>query len=105
MVPVTAHDTADPLEALTALQERERELEDARRRLIAAAREQGRSWTEIGSALSVSKQAAWQLYNADITAMLERISDRSRLSEDEAMQLARDEVKAARRQRRSRSAS
>ena len=105
MVAVTTHDTADPLEALKALQERERALEAARLRLIAAAREQGRSWTEIGSALGVSKQAAWQLYNADITAILKRISDRSGLSEEEAMRIAREELAAARRQRRSRTAS
>jgi hypothetical protein len=105
MVAVTTHDTADPLEALRALQERERELEDARRRLIAAAREQGRSWTEIGSVLGVSKQAAWQFYNAHITAMLDRISNRSGLSEDEAMRIAREELAAVRRRRRSRTAT
>lgn len=105
MVAVTAHETAEPLGALRALQERERELEDARRRLIAAARDQGRSWTEIGSALGVSKQAAWQLYHADITAMLDRTSDRSGLSEDEAMRIAREELAAVRRGRRSRTAT
>ncbi len=102
MVTVTTQDNVEPLEALRALQERERELEDARRGLIAAAREQGRSWTAIGSALGVSKQAAWELYNADITAMLDRISDRSGLSEDEAMCIAREELAAIRRRRRSR---
>lgn len=105
MVAVTTHDTAEPLEALKALQERERALEAARLRLIAAAREQGRSWTEIGSALGVSKQAAWQLYNADITAMLTRISDRSDLSEEEAMRIGREELAGVRRERRSRNAS
>ena len=105
MVAVTTPDTAEPLQALRELHERERELEVARRRLIAAARKQGRSWTEIGSALGVSKQAAWELYNADISAMLDCISDRSGLSEEEAMRIAREELAAARRQRRSRTAS
>ena len=105
MVAVTTPDTAEPLEALRALQERERELEDARRLWIARARLQGRSWSEIGAALGVSKQAAWQLFNDDITAMLKRISDRSSLSEEEAMRIAREELAAARRQRRSRTAS
>lgn len=102
---MSTHETAAPLEALRALQERERELEDARRRLIATAREQGRSWTEIGAALGVSKQAAWQLYNVDITAMLDRVADRAELSEDEAMRIARDELATVRRRRRSRTAS
>ena len=77
MVAVTTHDTADPLDALRALQQRERELDDARRLWIARARMQGRSWSEIGAALGVSKQAAWQLFNDDITSMLQRISERS----------------------------
>ena len=105
MVAVTTQKTVDPLAELRALQERERELEDTRRRLIAAARTQGRSWTEIGAALGVSKQAAWQLYNADIAAMLDRISERSGLTEDEAMALAREELAAVRRRRRSQNAS
>ena len=105
MVAVSTQDTAEPLGALRALRERERELEDARRRLIATAREQGRSWTEIGAALGVSKQAAWQLYNADITAMLDRVADRADLSEDEAIGIVRDELATVRRRRRARTAS
>lgn len=105
MVAVTTHDTAEPLEALRALQERERELEDARRLWIARARLQGRSWSEIGAALGVSKQAAWQLFNDEITRILDRVSARSGLTEDEAMQLAREELSAVRRQRRPRTAS
>jgi hypothetical protein len=72
--------------------------------LIARAREQGRSWSEIGAVLGVSKQAAWQLFNDEITAILDRTAERSGLSEDAAMQLAREELKAVRRQRRSRTA-
>ncbi len=53
----------------------------------------------------MSKQAAWQLYNADITAMLDRISDRSGLGEDEAMRIAREELAAVRRRGRSRTAT
>jgi hypothetical protein len=101
---MTNHHALDPLEALAALQHRERELGDARRLLIARAREQGRSWSEIGAVLGVSKQAAWQLFNDEITAILDRTAERSGLSEDAAMQLAREELKAVRRQRRSRTA-
>ena len=105
MGAMATRDTADPLEALRALQNRQRELEDARRRLIADARERGRSWAEIGSALGVSKQAAWQLFNDDVTAILAGAAERSGLTEDEAMRLAREELTAVRRQRRSRTAS
>ncbi len=102
---MTTPDTVDPLEALAALQDRERELADARRLLIARAREQGRSWSEIGAVLGVSKQAAWQLFNDEITGILDRAAERSGLSEDAAMQLAREELRAVRRQRRPRTAS
>ena len=105
MVAVTTHDTAEPLEALRALQERERELADARRLLIARARREGRSWSEIGAVLGVSKQAAWQLFNDEVTAILDRVAERSGLTEDEAIAIARQELDAVRRQRRSRSAS
>lgn len=102
---VTTQDTADPLKALEELQDRERELADSRRLLIAQARLQGRSWSEIGAVLGVSKQAAWQLFNDEVSAILGRAADQSGLSEDAAMQLAREELTAVRRQRRSRTAS
>ena len=93
-------DTVEPLDALRAVRERERELEGERRRLIAAARAAGRSWTEIGAALGVSKQAAWQLYSADISTMLDDVAERAGLTEDEAMAAARQELSAVRRRRR-----
>ncbi len=102
---VTTQDTVDPLKALEELQDRERELADNRRLLIARARLQGRSWSEIGAVMGVSKQAAWQLFNDEVSAILDRTGGQSGLSEDAAMELAREEVKAVRRQRRSRTAS
>lgn len=104
MIAVTT-ETVDPLAELRALRDRERELQDARRLWIARARLQGRSWSEIGAALGVSKQAAWQLFNDEVTRILERVAARSGLTEDEAMQLAREELSAVRRQRRPRTAS
>ncbi|MDQ3488242.1 MAG: hypothetical protein M3468_10975 [Acidobacteriota bacterium] len=102
---VTTQDTADPLKALQGLQDRERELADTKRLLIAQARLQGRSWNEIGEVLGVSKQAAWQLFNDEVSAILGRAAEQSGLSDDAAMQLARQELSAVRRQRRSRTAS
>jgi hypothetical protein len=98
---MSTQDTADPLGALAALQEREQELAETRRLLVARARRQGRSWSEIGAALGVSKQAAWQLFNDEVTAILNRVAERAGLSEEQAMQLARQELAAVRRQRRS----
>ena len=46
----------------------------------------GHSWAEIGEALGGSRQ---EQFNADITEMLDDIAGRSRLSEEEAMQIAR----------------
>lgn len=93
---------ADPLAALQALQDQERELAQIRRDLIAEARSQGRSWSEIGMALGVSKQAAWELYNVEVTALLDRVAQRSGLSDDEANLLAQEELAVVRRKRRSR---
>jgi hypothetical protein len=103
MSTVSRHD-AEPLEALRALRDEERDLADTKRRLIAEARSRGRSWSEIGDALGVSKQAAWQSYRSGVTAMLDRIADRSGLSEDEATRLSSAELAAVRRSRRSRGA-
>lgn len=105
MAAVSTPDTAKPLDGLRALQDRERELEVNKRALIAQARLQGRSWAEIGAALGVSKQAAWQLFNDEITLMLDRIAARAGLTEEEAMRLAVEEVAAVRGERRSRNAS
>lgn len=101
MSTVDARD-AEPLAALRALQDQERELARVRRDLIAEARSRGRSWSEIGTALGVSKQAAWELYNAEVTALLDRVAQRSGLSDDEASLLAQEERAAVRRKRRSR---
>src|SRR5665213_3331943 len=92
---------AEPLAALRALQDQERELAQARRVLIAQARSQGQPWSEIGTALGVSKQAAWELYNGEVTVLLDRIAQRAGMSEDEASKLAQDELTAVRRARRS----
>jgi hypothetical protein len=67
---------ADPLAALTAIGEVQRDLETRERDAVRAAI-QHHSWTEIGAALGVSKQAAHQ-----------------RLAKAWAAQL-RDEIKAA----------
>lgn len=100
MTSVNVRD-ADPLASLRELRDREQELAQTKRELIAQARSQGRSWSEIGAALGVTKQAAWELYNAEITSLLNRIAERSNLDDDTASTLAQDELAAVRRRRRS----
>ncbi len=90
------------LEALRALHARERDLAQTKHDLIARARQERHSWSEIGAALGISKQAAWQAYNEAITEILDQAAARSGLGEDEAMQLAREELAALRRERRKR---
>jgi hypothetical protein len=94
--------TIDPLEQLRAVRDEEQRLGDEKRQLIALARRQGASWAEIGQALGVSKQAAWEQYRGEITAMLDRIRDRTGWTEDEAMEIAVQELVAMRRERRQR---
>ena len=86
----------DPLGQLRGLRAATQQLDIWQREAIARAREQGQSWTQIGDALGVTKQAAWALYNADVRDMLASVRGRSGLTDQEAQRLADDE-RAARR--------
>lgn len=88
----------EPLGQLRGLRAVDRQLDLWQREAIARARQQGASWSEIGEALGVTKQAAWQLYNDDIREMLGDVRERSGLSDEEAQQLA-DAERSARRRR------
>lgn len=88
----------EPLGQLRGLRAADRQLDLWQRDAIARARQQGASWSEIGEALGVTKQAAWQLYNDDIRDMLAQVRDRSGLSDEEAQRLA-DAERSARRRR------
>lgn len=80
--------STEPLDQLRGLRAADRQLDVWQREAIARAREQGASWSEIGEALSVTKQAAWQLYNDDVREMPADVRERSGLSDEEARQLA-----------------
>lgn len=103
---MTVIDTAalprDPLDALQQLARSETEIDRLRDRLVADARRAGASWTEIGKALGVSRQAAWEFFSKRAVERLEANARASGLSEDEAMQLAVEEVRAVRRAGRAR---
>ena len=88
----------DPLAALRALTESEHELERIRREQVIAARAAGASWQQIGDALGVSRQSAWEAFTAATRAALSvNVAANSALAEDDAMDLAVEEVRAVRR--------
>ena len=92
---------ADPLEALRELARSEPELERLRRDKVLAARAAGATWEQVGNALGVSRQSAWEYFTArvreELTANVKANVD---MSEVEAMQMAVDEVRSVRRRRR-----
>ncbi len=65
----------DPLLLLLNGADLQARVEERMAALVAMARSQGRSWSEIGRALGVSKQTAWERYSAD-----SRASDACRLA-------------------------
>lgn len=55
----------DPLLLIYAGSEHLREINKKLDGLVSMAREQGRSWTEIGRALGVTKQTAWSRFSTE----------------------------------------
>ncbi len=94
---------ADPLDALRALARTEAELDELRREQVAAARDAGATWEQVGEALGISRQSAWEYYTARTRAEIAaNAAANTDLSEDDAMDLAVQEVRAVRRRRRAR---
>ena len=92
---------ADHLEALRELASGELELERLRRARVLAARAAGATWEQVGEALGVSRQSAWEYFTARSRQELaDNINANAEMSEDEAMQMAVDEVRSVRRRRR-----
>jgi len=90
-----------PLDALRELARTEVELDELRRREVAEARRSGATWDQIGDALGMSRQAAWEYFAKRASGRLaESVAPNSDLSEAEAMELAVEEVLAVRRERR-----
>jgi hypothetical protein len=54
---------AAPLDALCESTGLARAVDKLQRHLVAQARDAGRTWTEIGDALGVSRQAAWERFS------------------------------------------
>ena len=94
---------SNPLDALRALTVGEAELDRLRRSTVRAARAAGATWDEIGEALGMTRQSAWEFFSRETRAALARTAERNdELAEHEAEQLAVAEVRAVRRQRRAR---
>lgn len=93
---------ADPLAALRELTRSEAELEAVRRAKVAAARDAGASWEQIGESLGISRQSAWEYYSSPVRARLAaNVEANAEISESDSMDLAVEEVRAVRRRRRS----
>jgi len=56
---------SDPLKVIGGIQKGNRTLDQWQRKAVKAARKQGRTWDEIGSACGVSRQAAWERFAKD----------------------------------------
>ena len=88
---------ADPLEALRELSRGEAELDRLRAERVRAARAAGASWEQVGEALGVTRQSAWEHFTARTRVELaENAEANTELSDDEATALAVDEVRSAR---------
>jgi hypothetical protein len=92
---------ADPLDALRELARTEVELDELRRQQVAAARAAGATWEQVGEALGISRQSAWEHYAARTRAELAANAvANTDLSEEDAVDLAVEDVRAVRRGRR-----
>jgi uncharacterized NAD(P)/FAD-binding protein YdhS len=94
---------SEPLDALRELARSETELDRLRRAYVRAARAAGATWEQVGEALGMTRQSAWEYFSHDTWAEIERIAHaNNELSEADAVDLAVDEVRAVLRQRRAR---
>lgn len=60
-----ADGVVDPLVLLVALADGAVKVDDKLAELVANARAAGKSWTEIGQALGITKQSAWEKYSGE----------------------------------------
>jgi hypothetical protein len=91
---------SDALGALSEVEQDMRVLEVQKIRLIGAAQKHGASWDEIGSALDVTRQAAWEKYRDRVRELLDATAARAEYSEDETLESAAEVLKEVRARRR-----
>lgn len=56
---------AEPIKVITGITEGIRSLDSTLAEAVRLARQQGVTWAEIGTALGVSRQAAWERFSVD----------------------------------------
>ena len=100
MTVVVALEAEDPIDRLRALRVADQEVANWLAEAVGQARGAGRSWAEIGDALGVSRQAAWQLYNSGLRSAIARARTEAGLSEEEAQAVADEELNVVRDRRR-----
>lgn len=76
------------LRTLADIERTMRSLEVAKIQMIGAAQRHGASWDEIGSALEVSRQAAWEKYRVRVRSLLDDTAARATHSEEETLDSA-----------------
>ena len=93
----------NPIEALREVARAVIECDDLKREQVTAARAAGVTWEAIGNALGITRQSAWALHSAEIRYDLAaNAANNSDLSEEEALEIAVEEVRAVRQARRTR---
>ncbi len=73
----------DPLDALRELARTEAELGVLRRQSVADARAAGASWDQIGDALGMTRQSAWEYFTREVRGAMSDRADSGLLDEDE----------------------
>ena len=96
----TTRSAGDVLDELRAVVQRIDLLEERKLALIAETQTLGGSWEEVGRALVVTRQAAWEKYRRRVRDMLERSAASATYSEEELLDSAADVLRAVRRRRR-----
>jgi len=98
--PAATRSAGDVLDELRAVVQRIDLLEERKLALIAETQTLGGSWEEVGRALVVTRQAAWEKYRRRVRDMLERSAASATYSEEELLDSAADVLRAVRRRRR-----
>jgi hypothetical protein len=85
---------SNPLDALRELAVGEAELDRLRRATMTVARARGATWEQIGEALGVTRQSAWEYFSRETRSALARhVAKNDELTEVEAMAAAVAEVR------------